>query len=813
MADDDEIDVLGDFSGDFNLPLEGDSGLLEKTILVSQNSDLLNFDYTIHPQWLLDKPSANPENWYNDNSAATTSDYIEVDGMSQVSVENCITDESGWTDKEKNLLQRGLEIFGKSSIRLSQFISSKSSAEVRYYLKNFFTGSLNHYRIPDTSDNLLNSDVLNSDQIPASIEEVIAAVNTGFPTVKSPAKKTFRRSSSSGSSTSSNNLSQSISENSGNANRKHRRKIVQKGKAKRKILVKFKAEGYAPKKVLKQEIRIKLKKPQRSNLSWQPEGSKVIEKNRDSIQIVDQKQMTGKSLSVPISKGEEIVTIKHEEDSSDASIDIEDIDEPKATTEKSNYDIIEKDSIVKPSKSKLEIEKPTEGNSRNNIPISPEIAQQLNSLEEPKMEVVLDRIMVTELEKYINSDFFEGRAAKTPERYLKIRNHIINSWNSSKPNYVYKTYMRVGLKNCGDVTCISRIHYFLEQIGAINFGCEQIKYERPLSKILQYTDIVRSKGRPPKCVLSRELTELGPRQRFKKKFSNDGEGGLTMVHGDQGEIVGTTIIKEPAAKPRPYLKKPTIRLIYCRPFPPERPQAYSVKITLSSLILMDFHSHSYQTEVMGLVGGLWDYQEGALKICCYEPCKNIASSSTHCDMCPISQAKAVESIHDKNFEILGWFHSHPTFAPEPSQQDLDTQQCLQQWIGHGKPCLGVILSPFNLNGALISSPFRCWLVDKKPNFEDQLIPYRLKVDVVADDFHMQQFIKSMRSIVSFKNEAGAEEKRISFKRPYFQDATISHLDKFIFSINMCLAKIGSLPKSKCDEILQVVKSLIIEEEL
>jgi len=136
---------------------------------VSQNSDLLNCDYTIHPQWLLDKPSGNPDNWYNENSAPTTSDCSDSDGIGQVSLENCITDESGWTDKEKNLLQRGLEIFGKSSVRLSQFIGSKSASEVKYYLKNFFTGSLSGYRCSDscTEDvpNIVNSDVLHDDQV------------------------------------------------------------------------------------------------------------------------------------------------------------------------------------------------------------------------------------------------------------------------------------------------------------------------------------------------------------------------------------------------------------------------------------------------------------------------------------------------------------------------------------------------------------------------------------------------------------------------------------------------------------------------
>lgn len=121
---------------------------------------------------------------------------------------------------------------------------------------------------------------------------------------------------------------------------------------------------------------------------------------------------------------------------------------------------------------------------------------------------------------------------------------------------------------------------------------------------------------------------------------------------------------------------------------------------------MDFHAHTNLTEVMGLVAGHWNSTERILEITHYETCKNIASSATHCDMCPISQAKAAELIDSKGLDILGWFHSHPTFAPEPSQQDLETQQSVQQWIGNKRPCIGVILSPFSLNGALIASPYR-----------------------------------------------------------------------------------------------------------
>ncbi|KAF4070882.1 hypothetical protein AMELA_G00278540 [Ameiurus melas] len=100
-------------------------------------------------------------------------------------------------------------------------------------------------------------------------------------------------------------------------------------------------------------------------------------------------------------------------------------------------------------------------------------------LKPPEQEVTLDTSTVTEEEKQAIPEFFEGRLSKTPERYLKIRNYILDQWEKSKPKYLNKTSVRPGLKNCGDVNCIGRIHTYLELIGAINFNCEQAIYNRP----------------------------------------------------------------------------------------------------------------------------------------------------------------------------------------------------------------------------------------------------------------------------------------------------------------------------------------------
>lgn len=76
----------------------------------------------------------------------------------QITTENAISDESGWTKKEKNLLERGIEIFGKSHIRLAQFIGTKSANEVKYYLKNFYVNTQTCLNV--TEETILDGNII-----------------------------------------------------------------------------------------------------------------------------------------------------------------------------------------------------------------------------------------------------------------------------------------------------------------------------------------------------------------------------------------------------------------------------------------------------------------------------------------------------------------------------------------------------------------------------------------------------------------------------------------------------------------------------
>lgn len=44
-----------------------------------------------------------------------------------------------------------------------------------------------------------------------------------------------------------------------------------------------------------------------------------------------------------------------------------------------------------------------------------------------------------------------------------------------------------------------------------------------------------------------------------------------------------------------------------------------------------------------------------------------------CEMDPVSQTQASEELASDGLSVVGWYHSHPTFAPNPSVRDIETQ--------------------------------------------------------------------------------------------------------------------------------------------
>lgn len=61
-------------------------------------------------------------------------------------------------------------------------------------------------------------------------------------------------------------------------------------------------------------------------------------------------------------------------------------------------------------------------------------------------ERILSKTEITNDEIFNIPEFFTNKGPKTPDRYLKIRNHIIERWKTVKPEYLTKIHSRKGLK-------------------------------------------------------------------------------------------------------------------------------------------------------------------------------------------------------------------------------------------------------------------------------------------------------------------------------------------------------------------------------
>ncbi|CAD7086011.1 unnamed protein product [Hermetia illucens] len=378
--------------------------------------------------------------------------------------------------------------------------------------------------------------------------------------------------------------------------------------------------------------------------------------------------------------------------------------------------------------------------------LSAALIAELQSHDIPTEELRINPNQVSELEKFIHSDFFENRTTKTPEQYLRIRNHILSMWQISKPNYISKTAVRVGLKHGGDVNCISRIHRLLEQIGAINFGLDGkcFDYVRPLETFISmFIQVPRNRTNSNSFPAIQQFKER--RQRIRTNtFSTVAEGD-----GDDADVNYTIVHMDGIMRPNPPPQKDSnttkqrtntrhirseLDLIKCLTFSEDNSPPFTISITLSTLLCLRLHALSSQHEVMGFLGGYQSHSAGKKRIHLtrYKPCRTSAQSGTTCEMCPVSQVEQSASLNSEGYELLGWFHSHPLFPANPSRTDIRTQKEMQLQFSfdNDRPFVGLILSCLNMT-------LKCIYMMPTNSMEnkfdgDNNLPYEIDVNIIKD---------------------------------------------------------------------------------
>ncbi|KAJ6662589.1 hypothetical protein lerEdw1_011726 [Lerista edwardsae] len=378
-------------------------------------------------------------------------------------------------------------------------------------------------------------------------------------------------------------------------------------------------------------------------------------------------------------------------------------------------------------------------------------------LKPPDQEVEIDRNTILEEEKQAIPEFFVGRQAKTPERYLKIRNYILDQWERIKPKYLNKTSVRPGLKNCGDVNCIGRIHTYLELIGAINFGCEQAVYNRP-----QSADKLRPKEGKD-AIEAYRLVQRLQSMRTRRRRVRDPWGNWCDARDLEGQTFEHLSAEELAKRKEDERNKPPkaskgqrsnkssfdpFQLIPCCSFTEEKPEPFQVTVAPEALLIMDLHAHVSMAEVIGLLGGRYSESDGIVEICAAEPCSSL-STGLQCEMDPVSQTQASEALAARGYSIIGWYHSHPAFDPNPSIRDIDTQAKYQSYFSRGGSMfVGVIISPYNQNNPLPYSQMTCLVIgDETSSNGAYRLPYKFEVQQILEEPQWELLLEKARWII------------------------------------------------------------------
>ncbi|XP_012298181.1 deubiquitinase MYSM1 isoform X1 [Aotus nancymaae] len=443
-----------------------------------------------------------------------------------------------------------------------------------------------------------------------------------------------------------------------------------------------------------------------------------------------------------------------------------------------------------------------------------EESHEEEELKPPEQEIEIDRNIIQEEEKQAIPEFFEGRQAKTPERYLKIRNYILDQWEICKPKYLNKTSVRPGLKNCGDVNCIGRIHTYLELIGAINFGCEQAVYNRP-----QTVDKVRIRDRKD-AVEAYQLAQRLQSMRTRRRRVRDPWGnwcdakdleGQTFEHLSAEELAKRR--EEEKGRPVKSLKVPRptkssfdpFQLIPCNFFSEEKQEPFQVKVASEALLIMDLHAHVSMAEVIGLLGGRYSEADKVVEVCAAEPCNSL-STGLQCEMDPVSQTQASETLAVRGYSVIGWYHSHPAFDPNPSLRDIDTQAKYQSYFSRGgAKFIGMIVSPYNRNNPLPYSQITCLVISEEISPDGSYrLPYKFEVQQMLEEPQWGLVFEKTRWIIE---KYRLSHSSVPMDKIFHRDSDLTCLQKLLECMRKTLSKVTNC--FMAEEFLTEIENLFL----
>lgn len=192
-------------------------------------------------------------------------------------------------------------------------------------------------------------------------------------------------------------------------------------------------------------------------------------------------------------------------------------------------------------------------------------------------------------------------------------------------------------------------------------------------------------------------------------------------------------------------------MVKCIPFSAlDRIQPFTVSISTNALLIIDFHCHLTTGEVVGYLGGSWDDSSHNLSILQAFPCKSRLGDK---ERCSLVEEEIRQNLEQRNFSVVGWYHSHPSAAPQPTIRDIECQMEYQN-IMRGDcdvnyiPCIGLICSSFEDENTRPTSRYQAFWVmppsEYKPNEYGR--PMQMIYSITRDSFLTQDLLLDMVSL-------------------------------------------------------------------
>lgn len=229
------------------------------------------------------------------------------------------------------------------------------------------------------------------------------------------------------------------------------------------------------------------------------------------------------------------------------------------------------------------------------------------------------------------------------------------------------------------------------------------------------------------------------------------------------------------------------QLIPCNFFSEEKQEPFQVKVASEALLIMDLHAHVSMAEVIGLLGGRYSEVDKIVEVCAAEPCNSL-STGLQCEMDPVSQTQASETLAVRGYSVIGWYHSHPAFDPNPSLRDIDTQAKYQSYFSRGgAKFIGMIVSPYNQNNPLPYSQITCLVISDEISSDGSYrLPYKFEVQQMLEEPQWGLVFEKTRWIIE---KYRLSHSSVPMDKIFRRDSDLTCLQKLLECLRKTLSKV------------------------